>query len=438
MLLTLTLLAFFYLIFTTRFYTTAVLIAGFALIQVSLLIHYINKTNRYVKNFLEAIKYSEFTRSFEFEGLGTSFDGMKEAFNTVIAEFQKIRNEKEEQFHFLQNVIQHIGISMIAFQEDGKVEMLNNATKKLFNRNNIRNINELENLSHELVNTFHQLKSGEKSLLKINLQNDILQLAIYAKEFKLRGQVITLVSIQNIQTELEEQEMEAWQKLIRVLTHEIMNSITPIASLSSTVSQMVKVTREDPNLVVPAEMEETISDIENALVTINKRSNGLLHFVETYRNLTRIPKPNFKIFEVKTLFHNIHLLMEEELKLHNITMQMSIQPENFELFADEELIEQVMINLVKNASHALENQDGAHISLKAVINERGEKLIQVIDNGPGIVKDVLDKIFIPFFTTKKEGSGIGLALSRQILRLHGGSIMAHSEPGVQTIFTLRF
>lgn len=436
LLLTLTIFVFFYLILKTQYYTTAFIAGVLIIIQLSLLFHYIDKTNRYVKSFLEAIRYSEFNRSFEFEGLGASFEDMKDAFTNVINEFQKVRNEKEEQFHFLQNVIQHIGISMIAFDETGKIEMFNNATKKLFCCSNLRNIHELDSLSPELTTTLYQLKSGEKTLIKVNLENDLLQLAVYVKEFKLKNKIIKLVSIQNIRSELEEQEMEAWQKLIRVLTHEIMNSITPISSLSSTVSSLVKTARDTEN--IHPELHDSLGDIEDALLIINKRSTGLLHFVETYRNLTRIPKPSFKVFEVKALFGNIRLLMDEELKQHHIGFSVTVSPENFELTADEELIEQVLINLIKNAVHALENKQNAQIQLKAFINERSDKMIQVIDNGPGILQDVLDKIFIPFFTTKKEGSGIGLALSRQILRLHGGTILAQSEPGVQTVFTLKF
>lgn len=182
----------------------------------------------------------------------------------------------------------------------------------------------------------------------------------------------------------------------------------------------------------------TVDEIQQALQTINKRSTGLLHFVNTYRNLTRIPKPNFKITKVKDLFKNILLLMDEEIKRTEIAFDVSIEPEDLEVSADEELIEQVLINLIKNSIHALEGRKEGRIILKAILNKRGRVIMQVIDNGQGIIKEVLDKVFIPFFTTKQRGSGIGLSLSRQILRLHGGTISAYSEPEKETVFTLTF
>ncbi len=437
LLLSLTIITFFYLVFKTEYYTSCCLIGGLLALQIVFMIKYVARTNRYVTSFLEAIKYSEFTRSFEVEGLGTSFDKMNLAFNSVIKEFQKIRDEKEQQYFFLQNVIQHIGISMIAYHQDGSVEMYNNATKRLFRKSSLRNINDLSDSSQELVDCLFGLKTGERALIKINDDDDILQLTVYAKEFKIREQMLTLVSIQNIQNELEEKEMEAWQKLIRVLTHEIMNSITPIVSLTSTVNMMLDDTKESANEFSP-ELAETFEDIEQALKTINKRSTGLLHFVETYRNLTRIPKPDFSIFKINDFFANLTHLLEEDLRRGNVQLHVSVEPGNLELTADEELMEQVFINLIKNSIQALIETKKPVIKLKAFLTERGSVMLQVEDNGQGIIQEVLDKIFIPFFTTKPTGSGIGLSLSRQIVRIHGGTISARSIPGEQTTFIMRF
>jgi len=334
--------------------------------------------------------------------------------------------------------MQHIEISMIAYHPDGTIELFNNATKKLFRRNNLRNISDLSNVSEDLVKVFSTIKSGNKKLVKINDDNDLLQLSIYAKEFKLNDQLLTLVSIQNIQPELDDKEMDSWQKLISVLTHEIMNSITPIASLSSTVNSMIGQVKSDEILELPPSVQETIDDIQNALETINKRSTGLLHFVETYRSLTRLPKPNFSIFKVQSMFDDIERLMKEEMKSDNINITFSIQPDKLEMTADMELLEQVMINLIKNSAHALEGKANPKIDVSAKLNERGNIILQVTDNGQGILPDVIDKVFIPFFTTKTKGSGIGLSLSRQILRLHGGTITVHSIPEKETTFTLKF
>ncbi|MGC9344516.1 MAG: sensor histidine kinase, partial [Bacteroidales bacterium] len=368
--------------------------------------------------------------------MGPSFNELNKAFNDVIADFQKVRSEKEEHFHYLQSIVQNIDVSILAYQKNGTVEMINKAAKKLFQLSTITNVEKLSVLSEELVETMLKIRPGENKLVKVQDDDDFLQLAINATEFKLKDKIITLATIKNIQNVLEEQETEAWQKLIRVLTHEIMNSITPIASLSSTLDSMLKpYTRDEDSESIDI---DTIGEIQQALQTINKRSNGLLHFVNTYRNLTRIPKPNFKIVPIKNLFDNIEQLMAEEMKDMKIELEKQIEPESFEISMDEQLIEQVMINLVKNSIHAVEGKDEARILMKAFFNKRGRPTIQVIDNGVGILKDVLDKIFIPFFTTKPTGSGIGLALSRQILRLHGGTITAQSIPEKETIFTLTF
>ena len=250
----------------------------------------------------------------------------------------------------------------------------------------------------------------------------------------MRNKNYVLVSVQNIQTELEEKEMEAWQKLIRVLTHEIMNSITPISSLASTINLMINSHPPEENVF----SDEKLKDIIDAVNTIQKRSEGLIHFVDNYRNLTRIPKPNFQIFLVKELFDRVEKLMKQRLLDQNIKFDCTVYPSSLTLTADSEMIEQVLINLIINAMSALVGRGNPEINLSARLNERGKVVIRVTDNGFGIPEDVQEKIFIPFYTTKKDGSGIGLSLSRQIIRAHGGNIRVSSIPNKETTFTLRF
>lgn len=245
----------------------------------------------------------------------------------------------------------------------------------------------------------------------------------------MRGKKYTLISLQNIHSELEEKEMEAWQKLIRVLTHEIMNSVTPISSLAGTVNKLLN---------DPGKLDDEISDIKNAVKTIQKRSEGLIHFVENYRNLTKIPKPNFETFRVSVLTDRIYNLMKNEFAGNNIKFNTSIVPDNLTLSADSELIEQVIINLLLNAKFAIKNQQNPEISIRSYTDAGSKVIIRVEDNGPGISKEIQDKIFIPFYTTKKDGSGIGLSLSRQIMRSHFGSITVVSKEGEGTAFILRF
>ncbi len=427
----------FFFTLTEKLSITAMLIGILIIIQVYALFHYVDKTNRDLANFLESIRFSEFTRSFKAEGLGSSFDELSNAFNAVIKDFQLIRSQREEHYQYLQSIVQNIDISIIAYTRDGVVEMINKAAKSLFQISSLKNINGLQPISGELVAILMNLKPGESKLIKVQQEDDILQLAVQGTEFRIHNKVIMLTTIKNIQNVLEEQETEAWQKLIRVLTHEIMNSITPIASLSSTLDLILKGIKNDTPNQTKID-DDTVDEIQKALHTINKRSTGLLHFVNTYRNLTRIPQPNFKVIPVKNIFRNIQLLMEEEIKQSNIQYETSVMPDDLILSADEELIEQVLINLLKNSIHAVDGRPYARIQMKAFINKRGRITMQVIDNGPGILKEVLDKIFIPFFTTKPKGSGIGLSLSKQILHLHGGTITVHSIPEKETTFTLTF
>jgi nitrogen fixation/metabolism regulation signal transduction histidine kinase len=438
-LLTATIFIFFYTWLNFEFFITPVLIAVLALIQVYALYKYVDKTNRDLASFLESIRFSEFTRTFQVEGMGSSFDELSRAFNDVIKDFQTVRSEKEEHFQYLQSIVQNIDVSIIAYQRDGLVEMINKSAKRLFQLTGLKNVKQLYTISPELVDKLLTLNPGENVLVKVQQEDDILQLAIFGTEIKVQHKHIVLATIKNIQSVLEEQETEAWQKLISVLTHEIMNSITPIASLSSTIDTMIKsinqAREEDDNANFD---EETVGEIQQGLQTIHKRSTGLMHFVNTYRNLTRIPKPNFKIIKVIDLFKSISPLLDEELRQAGIKFTCEVEPDTISFSGDEELLEQVIINLLKNAMHALDGRPEPTISMKGFLNKRGRVTIQVTDNGEGILPEVLDKIFIPFFTTKPKGSGIGLSLSRQIMRLHGGSITAYSQPEQGTSFTLTF
>lgn len=428
-----------WLLFSTPYYFTTFLAVCVAIYQVFRLINFIETTNILLTNFLESLRYSDFSRTFEKKGLGHSFDRMSEIFSSVISDFKKLREEREQNYFYLQTVIEHIGIGIISYTQDGRVELINNATKKLFKITSLNNIRELKSFSPELVNKLIFISNGETSVLKIQKQDEILQLDIYAIEFKVSDRNIKMATIKNIQNELEENEMESWQKLIRVLTHEIMNSITPIASLTQTVHYLVKDVREKYKIAMAGNGDgESIEEIEMAIDTIHKRSTGLLSFVESYRDLTRIPNPKYSIFPIKDLFDNLKSLMKEELKCHRIECISEVSPEHLELSADEHLVEQVLINLIKNSVQALERTKNPKIGLKAFPDQYGKIIIQLSDNGQGILPEVLDKIFVPFFSTKPKGSGIGLSLSRQILRLHGGTLTARSQPDVETVFTLKF
>ncbi len=430
-LLCLTIFLFFYLVRNISVDVTVIIIFLIIIFQIYSIIKYVQVTNRELARFFSSIRYSDFTQNFKTNITGTGFEELSSSLTDVINDFKKTRQEKEENYRYLQTIVQHINVGILAYTLDGNVELINNATKKILRIQALRNIADLESKSKKLLAALKKIRAGEKILVKVADNSDLLQLAIYGAEFKMRDKHIILVSLNNIQSELEEKEMEAWQNLIRVLTHEIMNSITPIVSLSSTVNNMID---GSGNIL----SKESIEDIKNALNTIEKRSKGLIHFVDDYRNLNRVPAPNFRIIKISTLFDRVYSLLREQISSKNINFEHRVDPANLEVTADPDLLEQVLINLILNSLNAKYNTPKPEIRLSGKLDNKGNTVIQVIDNGAGIPEELHDKIFIPFFTTRQEGSGIGLSLSKQIMRAHKGSISVNSLPDKETVFTLKF
>ena len=423
--------ALFYLITDTSLYATTFIVGVIIILEIASLINYVQKTNRDIARFFNSIRYSDFSQSFKSSVKGSAFEELSGAFSEVMDEFRKARTEKEEHYRYLQTIVQHVGVGLMAFTPDGEIDLINTAAKKLLKIHGAKNINDLSRLSKNLVDSLFNIKAGNKVLIKVAGENDLSQLSIYATEFKMREKHFTLVSISNIQSELEEKEMEAWQNLIRVLTHEIMNSVTPIVSLSSTVNDILGNSESGLS-------EDTVTDIKGAVSTIQRRSKGLIHFVDDYRNLTKIPVPNFQNVMVSSFFDRMLKLLKQQLESKKVRILSEVIPADLEVMADPDLIDQVLINLIVNAINAVENANDPEVKLTGRIDPTGSVIIQVIDNGKGIPTELHEKIFIPFFTTKKEGSGIGLSLSKQIMRVHKGSISVSSVPDKETVFTLRF
>jgi nitrogen fixation/metabolism regulation signal transduction histidine kinase len=404
-------------------------------VQIFALIRTIERSNREISNFLSSIKYDDFTATYPERGNSSSVDQLYREFNNVIKKFREIRADKEANYHYFRTIVQHVGIGLITFNKHGEVQIINSAAKKLIGIESIQNINELKKVSPKLVESLVKLKTGGSDLINFTQEGTHTQLSIYVIELILRGEEFKLVSVQNIQSELEEKEMEAWQNLIRVLTHEIMNSVTPLSSLAATVRDNLVDNIEDN---VPIEKEE-LEDIYLAVQTIERRSQGLIRFVTDFRNLTKIPQPKLAPESVKGVLEHIKLLFKHEFKKKNVKFNLTIAPSDLKFNIDKELIDQVLINILQNAVHALEeNTEEKYILVKAFINEYNRPTISIRDNGSGIDEEAIAKIFIPFFTTKKQGSGIGLSLSKQIMRKHGGGISVKSVSNEGTEFTLRF
>lgn len=438
-LITVNLLILLLLIQSSQHQITSFIALVLAIVQISALIFFVERTNRKLTHFLESIRHSDFSTSFSDRALGGTFEGLNRAFNEVITEFRKNRAEKEEHYNYLLTVVQHVNIGILAFKKDGKVDIFNNATKRILKINNIQYIQELNKIKPELPEMLMSMKAGDKQLVKLVVDDNLMQLAVYSTEFRMRGEEFLLVSLQNISSELDEKEIESWQNLIRVLTHEIMNSITPISSLASTVEDIMFEEEPEKDEVKLRELEtDDIQNVSEAIATIRNRSQGLLTFVESYRNLTRIPRPNFRYFAVKDLFDRATSLLKPKMEMFGITCTKRMYPDDLMITADPDLIDQVFINLLLNAIDAVKDTENPQIEVVASISSGDRVTIDFADNGQGIKPDILDKIFMPFFTSKKHGSGIGLSLSRQIMHLHKGSITVKSKPGEGAVFRLNF
>jgi nitrogen fixation/metabolism regulation signal transduction histidine kinase len=335
---------------------------------------------------------------------------------------------------FFRNIVQHIGIGIITFNKSGKIQTINAAAKKMLRIEKTEQLDELREVDNNLVESFLKLKTGGRELVRLKLGAETLDLSLYAIELSLRGEPMKLISMSNIQSELEEKEMEAWRNLVRVLTHEIMNSVTPISSLAGVVEEELNAKIRNQDLVLK---NDELQDMHLSVQTIGKRSEGLIRFVKEFRNLAHVPQPKLGEVNVKNLLDEIVMLHKKVLTDHGIENRIEVQPEELIVQADKTLIEQVLINLLKNAIQAFETQPNKIIILAAYLNE-GHVIISVKDNGNGIDADAMERIFVPFFTTKKSGSGIGLSLSRQIMRQHGGQITVNSRLGEGTEFFLRF
>jgi nitrogen fixation/metabolism regulation signal transduction histidine kinase len=412
----------------------AILTAVIIVLQLAELFRFVSQTNRKLTRFLESVKYSDFISGFTADNkLGKSFKDLNIAFNEVLEAFRKTRSEKEEHWQYLNTVVQQVRTGILSFDPDGNVQLINANARRFLGVQTLQNIEDLLDKNPRLYKTIFDVQPGKSDLYK---GHNELFLTIQATELRIRGNTVKLITLQNIQPELQRQELEAWQNLTRVLRHEIMNSITPISSLTSTLKEILEhdLLRKDGHFELK---EEGADDLMEGLSTIENRSKGLIKFIDAYREYTAMPQPKILTVRLKDMIDKVAQFMRPELKKTNIRFEYSCSSEYLTIQADKDMIEQVLINLIKNGIEAVSEADNPVIQLIGKYDEMAVK-IEVIDNGPGIIREALESIFVPFYTTKKAGSGIGLSLSRQIMQLHHGTLTVESEPWIRTIFTLRF
>jgi nitrogen fixation/metabolism regulation signal transduction histidine kinase len=413
----LTMIALAWSLYETEFLMTPLVFGLLTLFQLIALIYYSEWILRELKLFFNAFIDSDYTRRFEDSGKGRAFDDMEKTLNQIIVDFKKIRIEKEAHYQYLLQINKHVNVGLICFTEDGHIDLMNSAACELLNRPVLHQMKMIKNFDVAFFEKIIALKSGEKMLFKSDFYSNPMDLAVVANKFILGDKKYTLLSLQNIHSELEAQEMESWQKLIRVLTHEIMNSVTPVVSLTTAVKKIMEDEHGSRLKINQLEIDQG-EDIYKSISAIEKRGEGLLNFVNAYRDYSKIPEPKLETLDLIVVVNDVLEVLKTDL--NGSTVNFRTDSEKLALDIDRGLIEQVLINLIKNAAEALTETPNPSISIN--LNSSNGIIISIADNGPGIPKAMQEEIFVPFFTTKPNGNGIGLSLSKQIMKAHGGDL----------------
>lgn len=405
-------------------------------LQVASLIRFVNKTNHELESFLSGLRFGDFQQTYTIAHLGPSFQSLEKMLHDTVGKFKSLRIEKQKQAIYNQTLIQHIPIPFFIVHNDGRVEVLNNATRRTFNVADITNAGELMNFGAGFQRDVLQIQPGEALLTTVELAGTEEHFILSATQLTSAGKMHKLVSLQNVQSQIDATELATWQNLLRVTSHEILNSLAPVSSCAQTaktlVDEVIKTGLYDENL------SEDMHDIQESLDTVLRRSEGLKRFIQSYRQLSRLPPPRKTKIMVPDYFQHLKTLVQDELARRKVRLEFHCQPQGLSLMADRDMLDQVAINLIRNASDAVTETSQANILVSAYTDNKHRTVLTVSDNGPGIPADQVEKIFMPFFTTKNQGSGIGLALVRYIMLSHGGTVMYEPNGNKGSSFRLIF
>jgi nitrogen fixation/metabolism regulation signal transduction histidine kinase len=424
-----------WMIANTQWYVTISIFIAMGLYQTVALVRFASQSSREIARFLDALSVDDLSQSFG----GLVADGahheLGSAMERVLARLRASRSERDEQAQYLQTLVNHVPVALLSIDEQGAVKLLNMAARRLFESSLTRS-SQLSRYGEPFAVSMEALLPGSTAILRMERSSGTLLLKGAATEIAARGARWRLVSLQNIENEMSAQELEAWQTVIRVMAHEVMSSLTPVSSLAATAHGLVRDVLEQ----LPAEDPRTpaLADARDALEAVCRRSEGLLHFVRSHRRLTKPLAAQIEVAPVERLFARIQRLLASDLADRDIRMTTRVEPGTLELAMDAELLDQALINLVRNALEALRDTPIGHIALSGCREADGRIAISVSDNGPGIAPDQREKVFVPFFTTKRQGSGIGLTLVRQIAAAHGASVDVSDTPGGGATVRLRF
>ena len=391
------------------------------------------KAQQEVEQFVESVHYRDFSRYFDVKHAPAEIQPLRKGFNEINTTFKIISKEKETQYQYLQKILELVDTGILSYEEqDGTVVWMNESLKRMLQLPYLKTIHSLIRRDNALYKSLIDLKPGDNKIATAHLERNMFKVLLSATAFQTDGKKYKLIAFQNVSEALDETESKAWQKLLSVMTHEIMNSVAPISSLAHTLKNRLQ------NADNIRTENGALDDLELGIDTIKRRSEGLLKFAETYRNLNKITAPTVKKVYVRDLFENLHQLMQPTLAQKNIDIEIILKDPDLILEVDTNLVEQVLINLVVNAIEAVKDQKDPRIILSSYLNNNKKTVIKVADNGIGMQEELMEKIFIPFFSTKKSGSGIGLSLCKQIMMLHKGNINVQSKEGEGTAFMLQF
>jgi nitrogen fixation/metabolism regulation signal transduction histidine kinase len=402
--------------------------------EVADLVRFQQKAQNEVSQFVESIHYRDFSRHFDVRKAPSELKPLRKGFNDINSTFKLISRERETQYHYLQKILELVDTGILSYElETGETGWINEAFKKLMGVPYLKTIHSLEKRDLTLYKEVIALKPGESKILTLTRNQQLVKVLVNASVLRSDDKPYKLVAFQNVSEAMDETESKAWQKLLNVMTHEIMNSVAPISSLADTLKNRL----QEPE-IVNSPVSSQLEDLELGIDTIKRRSEGLLKFTESYRSLNKITRLDLTKILVRNLFENLNSLMRPTLEKKKIELEIILRDPTLAIEADINLIEQVLINLVVNAIEAVKDREHPKIILSAELQSNNKTLVKVADNGLGMPPELLEKIFIPFFSTRKTGSGIGLSLCKQIMLLHKGNIQVQSTEGMGSAFVMVF
>lgn len=417
-------------------HSATLLALGVVAVMAAELWWFISRTNREVARFLDAARHADYSQRFGYEDLGTGFGELAAAFTDILNRMYEQRSSLETDLRRLRALIDHIPIPLMTLHGDSSITLQNNAARRLFGSAHVTQLADLKQFGKGFYNAVAEAVPAQRELVTFEVEGIDYKLTLATSENIVAGESSRLLSLQDIQSELNITQAEAWQDLVRVLTHEIMNSITPVTSLAATASEVVDdVVRKVGH---DSALSEDLDDLRDAVHTVARRSDSLMQFVNSYRQITRLAPAEKKRVHVGDLFDSVRLLAQAEWPGCDQTLSVAVDPAELDVYADRDLLEPVVMNLLRNAFQATVDVEAPRIELRGRLNRRGNVVIEVSDNGPGVPDDIARKIFVPFFTTRKEGSGVGLALARQVMTAHGGFVRVNRNADGGAVFTLTF